>query len=142
MEKTAISDMLDVAMQKIREMGDANTIIGEPITTHDGVTLIPVSKLCLGIVGGGCDRPKKGETQGSFGGGIGTGVRIEPVAFMIVKEGSVRMIYVSPPSDSTLDKVIDTVPEVIDKITDFLGKGGKNDNKSCCGEAEKQVEGS
>ena len=140
MEKTAISDMLDVAMQKVREMGDANTIIGEPITTHDGVTLVPVSKLSLGIVGGGCDRPKKGETQGTFGGGIGTGVRIEPVAFMVVKDGSVKMIYVEPPSDSTLDKVIDTVPEVIDKITGFLNKGNKNEDKSCCNESEKQVE--
>ena len=136
MEKTAISDMLDVAMHKLREMGDVNTIVGQPITTHDGVTLIPVSRLCIGIVGGGCDRTKKGEAPGGFGGGIGTGARIEPVAFMVVKEGNVKMMYICPPTESTLDKVIDTVPEVLDKIKALIGSDCKNDDKACCGENE------
>ena len=142
MERKAISDMLDVAMQKLREMGDVNTVVGQPITTHDGVTLIPVSRLSLGIVGGGCDCVKKGEDPKGFGGGIGTGVRVEPVAFMVVRDGSTKMIYISPPTESTLDKVIYTLPEVLDKIKNLIGNDNNSDCTPCCGEAEaeKQAE--
>ena len=109
-------------MQKIREMVDANTIVGEPISTADGVTLIPVSKLSFGFAGGGSDMGKKQESADAFGGGIGAGVKIEPVAFIVVKGDSVKLLHVSPPAASTLDRVIETVPEVIDKVTDLINK--------------------
>ena len=109
-------------MSKMREMIDANTIVGEPITTADGITLIPVSKVSFGFVGGGSDFSQKTAHKNGFGGGTGAGVNITPVAFMVVKGGDVELIYVTPTTLSTIDRIIDTVPEVFDKVTDFLGK--------------------
>ena len=107
-------------MQKVREMIDANTIIGEPITTPDGITLIPVSKVAFGFAGGGTDFSQKPEKSG-FGGGTGAGVNITPVAFVVAKGSDVSLIYITPPVMSTVDRIIDTVPGVIDKVTEFIG---------------------
>ena len=122
MEKRPISELMETTMQKVREMVDANTIVGEPITTPDGITLIPVSKLSFGFAGGGSDFAKKQEPRDAFGGGIGAGVNISPVAFIVIKGENVKLLYVAPPSASTLDRVIDTVPEVFDKVTGFINK--------------------
>ena len=114
---------METTMQKIREMIDANTIVGEPITTPDGMMLIPVSKVTFGFVGGGTDFTKKPEKSG-FGGGTGAGVNVIPVAFLAVKGDVVDMIYISPPTppSTTVDRIIDAVPDVIDKIGDFMNK--------------------
>ena len=109
-------------MQKVREMVDANTIVGEPITTGDGVTLIPVSKLSFGFTGGGTDLNRKQDAKDAFGGGIGAGVNIVPVAFIVVKGDNVRLLHVTPPAESTIGRLIETVPEVFDKVTDFIEK--------------------
>ena len=122
MEKRPISELMETTMQKVKEMVDANMIVGEPITTVDGITLIPVSKLSFGFAGGGSDFSKKQEPKDAFGGGIGAGVNIVPVAFIVVKGESIRMLHVAPPSDSTVDRIIDTVPEIFDKVTDFISK--------------------
>ena len=108
-------------MQKIREMIDANTIVGEPISTPDGITLIPISKLSFGFIGGGSDFTRRPDKNG-FGGGTGAGVNVIPVAFLVVKGKTVEMIYIEPPSPSNIDKIINVVPDVLDKVTDFLGK--------------------
>jgi len=121
MENRPISDLMQTAMQKMRELIDANTIVGEPITAADGMILIPVSKVSFGFVGGGSDIPQKQDKSG-FGGGTGAGVQITPVAFIIVKGEDVNMLYITPPPMSSVDKIIDTVPEVIDKITEFMSK--------------------
>ena len=122
MENRQISELMETTMQKMREMIDANTIVGEPITTADGITLIPVSKVSFGFVGGGSDFAQKQATKNGFGGGTGAGVNITPVAFMIVNGTDVKLIYVTPPVMSTVDRLIETVPEVIDKVTDFISK--------------------
>ena len=122
MEKRPISDLMETTMQKVREMVDANMIVGVPITTADGVTLIPVSKLNFGFAGGGSDTAKKQEKPDAFGGGIGAGVNITPIAFIVVKGDNVKMLHVSPPSASTLDKLIDTVPNVFDKVSEMIEK--------------------
>ena len=108
-------------MAKMREMIDANTIVGEPITTADGITLIPVSKVSFGFVGGGTDFNQKHDKSG-FGGGTGAGVHITPVAFLVAKGEDVDLIHVSPSPLTTVDRIIETVPEVIEKFTDFIGK--------------------
>jgi len=108
-------------------MVDANTIVGEPVTTADGITLIPVSKLSFGFAGGGSDIAGKGEPANGFGGGIGAGVRIEPVAFIVVKGENVKLLHVTPPAASTVDRIIETVPEIFDKVTDFIGKEKRQD---------------
>ncbi|MCL2365690.1 MAG: GerW family sporulation protein [Oscillospiraceae bacterium] len=123
MEKHQISELMETTMQKVREMVDANTIIGQPIITQDGITLIPVSKVTFGFAGGGSDFAKKATTApANFGGGAGAGVNIIPVAFIVVKNDNVRLLHVSPPGNSTVDRIIDTVPDIIDKVTDFMDK--------------------
>ena len=122
MDRPPISDMMETTMQKIREMIDANTIVGQPITTGDGITLIPVTKVSFGLVGGGSDSAKKPEQANGFGGGIGSGVKIEPVAFIVAKDDNVRMLHISPPPATTVDRIIETVPEILEKVTDFIGK--------------------
>lgn len=108
-------------MQKIREMIDANTIVGTPITTADGTTLIPVSKLSFGFAGGGGEVSTKHDKPG-FGGGTGAGVHVTPIAFVVQSGSKVDMLYIDPPATSTVEKIIDAVPEVLDKITDFIEK--------------------
>jgi len=127
MENRQISELMETTMQKMREMIDANTIVGDPITTPDGITLIPVSKVCFGFVGGGSDFSQK-STKNGFGGGTGAGVNIIPVAFMIVKGEDVDLIYVTPTPLSTVDRIIETVPNVIDKVTDFMSKNKGEEN--------------
>lgn len=120
-----INDLMSTTMQKIREMVDVNTIVGQPVTTPDGITLIPVSKLSFGFASGGSDFVSKNHKPGeanTFGGGSGAGVNISPVAFLIVKGDSVRLLPVDPPAATTVDRLIDTAPEVVDKITSFLDK--------------------
>lgn len=127
MDKRPISELMETTMQKIREMIDANTIIGEPISTVDGITLIPVSKVSFGLAGGGSDFAKKQEPRDAFGGGIGAGVNIVPIAFIVVKDGNARLMHVSPPATSTVDRIIETVPELFDKVTDFINKDKDKD---------------
>ena len=127
MDKRPISELMETTMQKAREMIDANTIVGEPITTADGTTLIPVSKLTFGFAGGGSDYKKKSDPPDAFGGGIGAGVNIIPVAFIVVKDDSVKLLHIAPPATSSIDRIIETVPEVIDKVTDLFKKDKQDD---------------
>ncbi|HHT16375.1 MAG TPA: sporulation protein YtfJ [Papillibacter sp.] len=127
MDKHPIGDLMETTMQKIREMVDVNTIIGTPIVTADGISLIPVSKVSFGFASGGTDfktkSQKESPSQGnSFGGGSGAGVNIVPVAFLVVKDGNVRLINITPPANTTVDRVIELVPEVIDKVRDIVNK--------------------
>ncbi|MBE6956345.1 MAG: sporulation protein YtfJ [Ruminococcaceae bacterium] len=119
-----INELMSTTMEKIRVMVDSNTIIGAPIQA-EGVTLIPVSKLSFGFASGGSDfttKSQKPNTANPFGGGGGAGVNLEPVAFLIVKGESVRLLSVAPPPATTVDRVIEMVPEVMDKVTDFIEK--------------------
>jgi len=108
-------------MQKVRELIDANAIVGEPIVTADGITLIPVSKVAFGFAGGGTDFQGKHDSKSGFGGGTGAGVNITPVAFVVAKGSDVSLIYITPPVMSTVDRLIDSIPGMVDKVTDFIG---------------------
>lgn len=114
-------------MEKIKEMIGANSIVGEPITTPDGTMLIPVSKLTFGFVGGGTDFSQKQDKNG-YGGGTGAGVNIIPVAFMAIKDGNTKMIYITPPPESSVDRIIDAVPDVLDKVGEFIDKVKDNED--------------
>ena len=106
--KSSLSAMMETSMDKIRQMVDSNTIVGEPITTPDGVTLIPVSRL-------------------SYGFGCGAGVRVEPMAFLVVKGGVTRMLPVGTPAITTVDRVIEMVPELLDRVESFVDKKRNKD---------------
>ena len=119
-----IGDLMSTTMQKIREMVDVNTMVGKPIEAGD-VTIIPVSKVSFGFASGGSDfttKNQKPEADNSFGGGSGAGVNIMPIAFLIVKGDTVRMLPIAPPPGTTVDRVVEMVPEVIDKVTGFIEK--------------------
>lgn len=125
MDKHPIGDLMETTMEKIRQMVDVNTIVGQPIVTADGITLIPVSKVSFGFASGGSDFQTKQQPAGAdnaFGGGSGAGVKITPVSFIIIKNGDVRILHITPPSDSTIERLIDNAPEIVDKISSMVGK--------------------
>ena len=117
-----LPNMLESTIAKIREMVDVNSVIGNPITTPDGVTIIPVSKVSVGFGGGGSDFVSKNvnRQENPFGGGAGGGVKVTPIAFLIVKEGSVRMLPVATPANTTTDRLVEMVPDVLDKVSAFI----------------------
>ena len=118
-----IGELMGTTMEKVREMMDVNTIVGNPITTPDGVTLVPVSKVSMGFGSGGSDFSVKNSTApNAFGGGGGVGVKIDPVAFLVVKEGSVRVLPVTPPASNTVDRIVELLPDFMEKVEEFLGK--------------------
>lgn len=116
-----LPNMLENTIAKIREMVDANSVVGEPIVTGD-VTIIPISKISIGLGGGGSDFVSKNPNQreNPFGGGVGAGVKVTPMAFLIVKEGSVRMLPVAAPANTTADRIVELVPDTLDKIAAFV----------------------
>ena len=120
-KKNPLSELIHTTLESISAMADANTIIGAPIQV-DGVTLIPVSRLSLGVAGGGTEFSTKKQpgADNSFGGGSGASVKLEPVAFLLVRDGSVKLIPVTPPAATTVDRVIETVPDVMDRVTGFI----------------------
>ena len=122
-KKNSIQELLQTATDKVREMVSANTVVGDPITTPDGVTLIPVSRLSIGY---GCGGSDYGRTNANFGGGAGAGMKVEPVAFLVVKDGTTRILPVSKPAASTVDRVIDIVPDVMDRVETFIDKNRDN----------------
>ncbi len=117
-KKAPLSDLVDTAMSRIREMADSNTIVGTPINTPDGVTVIPISRVSFGFGSGG----GYGKTAGNFTGGTGGGVRIEPVSFLIIKDGITRVLPVSVPAINTVDRVLELVPEVLDRVENLAAK--------------------
>src|SRR5699024_8333942 len=106
-----IEGVMSTTMQKIKEMVDVNTIIGNPITTPDGTTIIPVSKVSFGFASGGSDLPTSNPKQ-TFGGGGGAGITLQPIAFLVVHEGNVRLLQIAT-SSNTADKVVNAVPDII-----------------------------
>lgn len=119
-----IGDLMSATMEKIREMVDVNTIVGQPIRAEN-VTIIPVSKMSFGFASGGSDfatKNQKPEADNAFGGGSGAGVNISPIAFLIVKEDSVRLLPVAPPAGTAVDRVVEMVPELVDRVTGFIEK--------------------
>ena len=117
-----LPNMLDNTIAKIRELVDANSVVGEPIVTTDGVTIIPISKISVGLGGGGSDFVSKNlnHHENPFGGGVGAGVKVTPVAFIIVKDGSARVLPIATPANTTADRIVEMIPDTLDKIANFI----------------------
>lgn len=125
MSEHPIEGLMDVTLEKIKSMVDSNTIIGNPINMPDGTLILPVSKVSFGFASGGSDFPSKTSKQ-LFGGG-GAGVSISPIAFLVVRGNSVRMLQLADTSNS-VDRAIGMMPEMVDKVADLFGKNKKDDN--------------
>jgi sporulation protein YtfJ len=116
-----LPNMLESTIAKLREMVSVNSVVGEPICVGDGVTILPISKVSVGFGGGGSDFSKNAASgELPFGGGAGGGVKVTPIAFLVVKGDSVRMLPVATPANTTADRVVEMVPDVLDKISAFV----------------------
>lgn len=130
MSERPIDNLLDTTMQKIKEMVNSETIIGDAIDLPNGAVAIPVSKVTYGFASGGSEMSsKKQDDKNLFGGGSGAGVTLSPVGFLTVVDGKVELLRVEP-SNNTIDRVIDMVPGAIDKIGAIIKKKDKNKNKT------------
>ena len=118
MEENKINELMDMSLTKIRQLVDANTIIGSPIVTPDGITVIPVSRVSFGFGTGGTT----GTKGVSFTGGNGAGVKVEPIGFFVIKDGACRMMTISPPVNSSFERVVEMVPDLLDKVDSMLDK--------------------
>jgi sporulation protein YtfJ len=131
-EKHPIGNLMEVTMSKIREMVDVNTIVGTPVQAGE-VTIIPVSKVSFGFASGGSDFATKNQPAGkdnAFGGGSGAGVNIVPIGFLIIRGDNVKMLPVAVPASSTADRVLEMVPEIVDKISEMIPKKEKKEEKT------------
>lgn len=130
MAEHPIEGLISTAMEKIRDMIDVDTIIGDPITTPNGTTIIPVSKVSFGFASGGSDIPSAKTTKDLFGGGSGAGITISPIAFIVITDDDVKLLQMSMNAKSS-NAIINMVPEVFDKITSYInkkeGKSAKKD---------------
>ena len=118
-----ISEMLTSAMEKMQKMVDVNTIVGAPVNVGGDVIIVPITKVHIGMGGGGTDLATKSALSAKkdpFGGGLGAGVSIDPVAFLVIRGDSVRMLPVAEPASTTLDRIVEQAPELLDKFSSFL----------------------
>lgn len=120
MAEHPINGLMGVTMDKIRELVNSDTIIGEPVSLPDGTTILPVSKVTFGVATGGSDFAAK-QSKELFGGGSGAGVTVAPVAFLVVKDGNVRTIQLADPNNS-LERAITMLPELVNKLAALLKK--------------------
>ncbi len=123
MDKHPLGDINETTLSKIKEMVDVNTIVGSPITTPDGITLIPVTKVIFGFGSGGGDYAAKDVP--AFGGGSGAGVKLDPVGFLVINDGTVKMLNITAPANTTVDRLVEQIPDVMDKVDQFIDKHKK-----------------
>lgn len=119
MEKN-INTFLGVSIDKIKQMVDVNTVVGDPITLPDGITIVPVSRMSYGFAAGGSDVPNKSDRD-IFGGGTGAGVNVTPVAFLVIRNGELKMLPVNA-KPSSIDRAVSMVPDMVDKVTGLFKK--------------------
>lgn len=136
MSEHPIEGMMDNTLDKIKQMADSNTVVGEPITTPDGTVIIPISKVSYGFASGGSDLPAKQTQKDLFGGGAGAGVTITPVAFLTVSNGNTKLLQVDP-FHSSLDRVIGMVPDLLDRVKSFLDKNKEETAEDVAVQVEK-----
>ncbi len=135
-DKHPIEGVMGVSMEKIHEMADVNTIIGDPITSPDGTVVIPVSKVSFGFVSGGSDLPMQNAER--FAGGSGAGVTVKPVAFIVIKsDGDVKLMEIGA-KGGKFDGIIDAVPGLIEKVKAMIGKKKGEDGEAPVEEASEE----
>ena len=115
-----INGLMDTTLEKIKQMVDVNTVIGEPIVTPDGTTIISVSKVVYGFASGGSEFANKQQPDARlFGGGGGAGVTITPVAFIAISHGDVKLLNVTMDNGG---QAIAMIPEIFDKVSGLFKK--------------------
>lgn len=115
-----VSELMGITMEKVKEMVDINSIVGEPIKIDDKITIIPISKVSFGFASGGSDLPNK-LSRDLFGGGAGAGVSIKPEGFLVINDGDVQMIQAVPSTDP-ISSIISNAPNLVNKLGKMFGK--------------------
>lgn len=126
MKEQSASGILGTSIEKIKDLVDVSTIIGDPIKISETLQIIPVSKVTYGFASGGTDFPSK-SNQELFGGGGGAGITISPVAFLVVNNGNVSVKYINA-AEGSVERVIGMVPDIVDKATDVISQLKNKDN--------------
>ncbi len=126
MKEQSASGILGTSIEKIKDLVDVSTIIGDPIKISETLQIIPVSKVTYGFASGGTDFPSK-NNQELFGGGGGAGITISPVAFLVVNNGNVSVKYINA-AEGSVERVIGMVPDIVDKATDVISQLKNKDN--------------
>ncbi|WP_164880495.1 GerW family sporulation protein [Clostridium manihotivorum] len=120
-----IENLMKTTMESLRDMIDVNTVIGDAVETKDGSYIIPISRVSFGFASGGGEYGKEASEKYPFGGGSGAGVTVRPVAFLVLRENSVRLLPVN--QNNTYDRIVDNVPQVLEVIKDFFSKSKKEE---------------
>ena len=123
-EKHPISELMDSSLQNLRTLVDADTVVGEAITTPDGTVIIPVSKVSFGFASGGSDIPTI-KQAGQFGGGVS----VQPIAFLVIKDGHVELLQMND-SKTTADRIVTMAPEMVDKFAELFAKRDKKERRA------------
>ncbi|MBQ6164029.1 MAG: GerW family sporulation protein [Clostridia bacterium] len=120
MKEQSASGILSATIEKVRELVDVNTIVGEPLKIDTEITIIPISRVTYGFASGGSDFPSKSNAE-LFGGGGGAGVTITPIAFLVVNKGDVTIKHILS-NDNAAERAVSMMPDMIDKITGAVEK--------------------
>ncbi|MBQ1262750.1 MAG: sporulation protein YtfJ [Oscillospiraceae bacterium] len=120
MKEHPIADLLSTTIERVKELADSETVVGKPIVISDSITIIPVSKLSLGFASGGSDFPSKSPRE-IFGGGGGAGITVTPKAFLIIENGSVRMIQLASDGE-TIDRLCNLIPDAVNQVSALFKK--------------------
>ncbi len=120
MKQQSASGILGTSIEKIKDLVDVSTIIGDPIKISETLQIIPVSKVTYGFASGGTDFPSKNNAE-LFGGGGGAGITITPVAFLVVNNGSVTVRYLNA-AEGSVERAIGMIPDVVDKASEVITK--------------------
>lgn len=120
MKEQSAAGILSTTIEKVRQLVDVSTIVGEPIKLSEEITVIPVSKVTYGFASGGSDFPSKSNAE-LFGGGGGAGITINPVAFLVLKDGEVTLKHITA-NDNAAERIVNMIPDVIDKVSGIATK--------------------
>ena len=120
MSEKSANGILSTTIEKVRDLVDVSTIIGEPINLPDGLTIIPISKVTYGFASGGSDFPSKNNVE-LFGGAGGAGITINPVAFLVIKDGEVSIRHIVS-NDNAAERAVTMIPEMFDKVVNLADK--------------------
>ena len=124
MSEKSANGILSTTIEKVRNLVDVSTIIGEPINLPDGLTIIPISKVTYGFASGGSDFPSKNNVE-LFGGAGGAGITINPVAFLVIKDGEVSIRHIVS-NDNAAERAVTMIPEMFDKVVNVADKFKKD----------------
>ena len=133
MKNQSAEKILATTIERVRDLVDVSTIVGEPIHVSADITIIPISKVTYGFASGGSDFPSKNNVE-LFGGGGGAGITINPVAFLVCNKGEVSIKHITA-SDNAAERAVNLIPEMFDKVTNFVER-----SKKAPVEAEPEIE--